>query len=303
MNENTSTTSSEREAMLEELLVRVTTHWYDPQSSGKTQILLGQLPSLPVNFPLSEGSSVLGTLIHSPETAEIVLDTPLSPEQVVAFYKERLSGEGWMELDRYRGHRQSGFTHAGVLGTMNDITLCKDVDTPSFYIQAFSGRGAMTDVRININGGEHSPCRQQQRGPKSRLMEHHGLYDLIPTLVPPAGAKQMGGGGSSGSDSVSSHATLETDAELATLAPHYAKQLEAGGWTKLDEGQSGPLAWNAWTFQDEDNEPWRGTFFIWKSPGKQREYSLHVEARWDTEEKPSSGWFGTSSTFNLSSDS
>ncbi len=291
MNENTSNTSTEREAMLEDLLVRVTTHWYDPRNSGKTQVVLGQLPSLPVTLPLPEGSRVLGTLIHGPERAEIILDVPLSAEQVVAYYKERLDADGWTEPDTFRGHRQSGFTHARFPGEMNSITLCKDADTPGFNIQAFSGRGAMTDVRIDISGGEFSPC-SQQRGPKSsRRMEHHGFYDLIPQLAPPEGAKQTGGGGSGGQDNASSSASLETDVELAALIPHYTKQIEAAGWIKQDEGQSGPLAWNAWKFQDEDNEPWRGFFFILKSPGKQREYSLYVEVKWDQEEKQSSGWF------------
>ena len=294
MNENTSNTSSEREAMLKELLVRMTTHWYDPRKPGRTQILLGQIPSLPVEFPLPEGSSVLGTLIRSPDSAEVILDMPLSAEQVIAFYKERLGADGWVEPDVFRGHRRSGFTHAGFPGETNSITLCKGADTPGFNIQAFSGRGSLTDVRIDIAGGEYSPCFQQ-RGPKSRRMERHGFHDLIPALAPPEGARQTGGGGSSGQDTVSSHAMLETDVELAALIPHYAKQIEAAGWIKQDEGQSGTFAWNAWKFQDEDNEPWRGTFFILKSPGRQREYSLYVEAKWDQEEKPSGGWFSYSS--------
>jgi hypothetical protein len=276
--------------MLEELLVRVTTHWYDPRKLGRTQVLLGQIPSLPVDFPLPEGSRVLGTLIHGPEHAEIILDMPSPPEQVITFYKERLEADGWVEPETFRGHRQSGFTHAGFPGEMNSITLCKDINTPGFNIQAFSGRGTMTDVRIDIAGGEFSPCGQQ-RGPKSRRMERHGFYDLIPALAPPEGARQTGGGGSGGSDSASSRATLETDVELNALLPHYAKQLEAAGWIKQDEGQSGPFAWNAWAFQDEDNEPWHGTFFILKSPGKQREYSLYAEVKWDQEEKQSGGWF------------
>ena len=294
MNENTSNISSEREAMLEDLLVRVTTHWYDPRKQGRTQVLLGQIPSLPVNFPLPDGSRVLGTLIHGPESAEIILDMPLSAEQVIAFYKERLGADGWVDPDTFRGHRQSGFTHAGIPAQMNNITLCKGTDTPGFNIQAFAGRGPLTDVRIDIAGGEFSPCGQQ-RGPKSRHMERHGFYDLIPVLAPPEGAKQTGGGGSGGQDNASSRAMLETDVELAALIPHYAKQLEAAGWIKQDEGQSGPFAWNAWKFQDEDNEPWRGTFFILKSPGRQREYSLYAEVKWDQEEKPSGGWFSYSS--------
>jgi len=291
MNENTSNNSTEREAMLEDLLVRLTTHWYDPRNSGKPQVLLGQVPSLPVTLPLPEGSRVIGTLIHGPEHADIVLDVPLPAEQVIEFYKERLGADGWAEPDMFRGHRPGGFTHAGIPGRVDSITLCKGTDTPGFNIQAFSGQGSMTDVRVDIVGGEFSPC-SQQHGPKSRRMEHHGFYELIPQLAPPEGARQMGGGGgSSGQNSADSRAALETDMEFAALIPHYAKQLEAAGWTKQDEGQSGPIAWNAWTFKDEDNEPWRGFFFILKAPGREREYSLYVEVKWDVEEKPSGGWF------------
>ena len=72
---------------------------------------------------------------------------------------------------------------------------------------------------------------------------------------------------------------LETDTALPvlTLADHYAAQLEKAGWTRSDEGDSGPLAWSAWKFRDEENESWWGLFFVMTLLDTQYRYFLYTE--------------------------
>jgi hypothetical protein len=113
---------------------------------------------------------------------------------------------------------------------------------------------------------------------------------------PPPGVKQvMGGGGGGGIDSFYSNATLEasTPRDLAELAAHYATQLEHAGWTRVEGGQSGPIAWNAWTFQDEDKEAGRGFFFILRMPGQREQYMLHLQVNLGTDSQPPGGWFSS----------
>jgi hypothetical protein len=89
----------------------------------------------------------------------------------------------------------------------------------------------------------------------------------------------MGGGGGSSQDRADTSATLETATALPILelAAHYAVQLEKAGWTRTDDGHSGPLAWHAWRFQDDENEPWQGLFFVMKLLGTERRYFLYIE--------------------------
>ncbi|HZR41903.1 MAG TPA: hypothetical protein VFB12_17405 [Ktedonobacteraceae bacterium] len=63
---------------------------------------------------------------------------------------------------------------------------------------------------------------------------------------------------------------------VRALADHYAEQLEKAGWARTDEGQSGPLAWHAWKFQDDAQESWQGQFFVMKIQGSERRYFSYI---------------------------
>ncbi|HEX6107899.1 MAG TPA: hypothetical protein VFZ02_00705 [Ktedonobacteraceae bacterium] len=273
-----STTSS-NEAILHELVLRLSTYPGDPRVNDP-RLLVGQVPiELSATLPLPEGSRVLGALIRSEEHVDIVVDSNLSPEAVLNFYRERMHAAGWSEPEPAMMPHHGGFVHSGFPGFENQAVFCKDSQGQALTVNAFEGRGGLTDVRLELSTGEYSPCTHQTRR-QSRMM-HMGLHDLIPSLVPPPGAHQLpGGGGSSSSDSYYSTATLETDIDLATLSAHYATQLEKAGWVRSSEGLNGPFAWHTWMFQDEENEPWRGLFFVLKTPGLEREHLLNVRVDW-----------------------
>lgn len=271
-------------SLLHELALRLTAYPGDPRVDDP-QLLVGQLPpDLSVEIPLPEGSRVLGSLIRSQENIEIVLDSALSPNEVTQFYKDRMTAGGWNELENMRP-THGGFVHSGFPTFLNHAVYCKGNQGPAFAVDAHEGKNARTNVRIDLNGGEHSPCAQPNRT-RHRMM-HRDLQQLIPPLVAPKGASQIGGGGGGGGDSWHSTAMLEADADLPTLAVHYNEQLTKGGWTLSDEGQAGPLTWSTWTFKDEEQEPWFGLFFILKIPGKNRKYAL--ELRIETDKKDDGG--------------
>lgn len=276
-----------REALLETLAVRLVTSPYDPRRQN-LQLLVGQLPdALPFEVPLPPGSRVIGTLVRSATYSDIVLDVPLPPEQALAFYREHLQAAGWAEPKQDRmGH--GGFVHSSMLALKHTMLFCKGPDGPSLDFKALAEQGGFTDVRLSLNLDEReSPCGQtarMQRQNRQQMMSEQ----LIPPLVAPAGAQQMSEGGGYGSDNCHSAATLEAGVDLATIAAHYAGQLEKAGWTQTDAGNAGPIAWHTWTFKDEENEPWRGVFFILKTPGLEKAHFLSIKA--DRENKPT--WQG-----------
>ena len=71
-----------------------------------------------------------------------------------------------------------------------------------------------------------------------------------------------------------------SDLEIAAIAAHYTRQLEAVGWTRHAEGQDGPLAWSTWTFQDDDGQNWQGWFFALRTSDQPGKYMLQVHAQW-----------------------
>lgn len=282
MDANTPGTN---EALLHELVLRLSVFPGDPRLSNP-QLLVGQLPSN-LNIPLPEGCRILGSLVRSQEIVSIVVDSRLSPEAVLQFYKDRLSADGWKEQEVLRPPH-GGFVHSGLRGLENRVVFCKGERGPAFTVSAFESGNGATDVRLEVNNSaEFSPCALQNR--MQRRMMHHTIQNLIPPLVPPKGAGQFGGGGGGGMDSWHSSATLTTDLELPDLATHYTTQLAKGGWKLTGEGHDGPIAWSTWTFSDEQGEPWRGLFFILKVPGKEHSFILEVRINWEKQEEEGGG--------------
>ena len=111
-------------------------------------------------------------------------------------------------------------------------------------------------------------------------MRAGAIFDLIPRLEAPTGARQKSWGSGHSSEYAYTSALLQTDVDLAALAIHYSKQLAQAGWIRSGEGQSGPLVWQTWTFQDEDRQPWNGQFFILKAQGKPRHHYLYIQVDW-----------------------
>jgi hypothetical protein len=102
------------EDALRELAVRLLTFHHSLLVAGQQvqepQLLVGQLPpDLPVELPLPEGSRLLGSL--AVENPMIAIETHLAGEDVVTFYRERLTTAGWTVPEHF-GPPQGGFVHS-----------------------------------------------------------------------------------------------------------------------------------------------------------------------------------------------
>ena len=75
-----------------------------------------------------------------------------------------------------------------------------------------------------------------------------------------------------------SHLSAGTGPIPVLLAAHYAAQLEQAGWTRTEEGRSGPQSWSAWTLTDEKGRPWTGTFTALALSGPPNRYLLQIHA-------------------------
>ena len=286
-----------REALLRELALRLTIYPADPFAQDP-QLYPEQLPpGLNTFLPLPEGCRLLGSLIRSPEQITIVLDALQSPEQVLTFYREQMKASGWQELDETMRPFMHGFTHTTMRGSGhgNTLTLCQGQGSRNIFIQAFTGTGSRTDVRINLNSGAHSPCNQRQR----RMRHMHPMREVLPLLVPPQGTRQQPGGGGGNDDRWYSTASLISTLDVQQLADHYQRQLEAAGWKYEAKGGDQQMAWSTWTFTDEDQQSMRGLFLIVKTPGREQENFLYVQAQTDTGEgqggQTSTSWLTLSS--------
>jgi hypothetical protein len=96
---------------------------------------------------------------------------------------------------------------------------------------------------------------------RGRLSRH--TRGFLPAAETPEGAIQEGGSSGRNPQGPYAETTLVSPMDLSTLGAHYKTQLEQAGCVFTEEGQQGPLLWNTWTLQEED-EQWYGFFMILK---------------------------------------
>ena len=87
----------------------------------------------------------------------------------------------------------------------------------------------------------------------------------MPWLTPPPGVRITSSGSGGSTDSWETRATAQTSMSAAELEAHYARQLEAGGWTRRDWRADGILAWSAWTVADDDRQ-WSALLYVLEEP-------------------------------------
>lgn len=240
------------------------------QSEESTEILVGRLPDLSVELPIPDGATVLGSAVREGgfgPSASIILDTPRTPDEARAFYRDRLPGDGWT-LTPWPAPQQGGFqppTDAG-----SPLLFCRGERGPALYLHTAPSGGG-TALRLDIHtDARHSPCRTRNRAP-------HGGLEFIPPLVAPDGARRVwmeGGGG--GDSSAHTTAVLEGDLDLAVAAAHYTAHLEGAGWRATASGQDGQVAWSRWSSNDDEGQEWEGALLILTQGGSPRRYLLHL---------------------------
>ena len=230
---------------------------YPISSYGEPEILVGELPSnLPVDVPVPRGAEVIGSIVHSNKytMVEIVLDVPQEPDEVLAFYRDRLTENGWEEMKQ---PSPSGFVSPMIRSW---ASFCLE-EKFSLNILVSTEEGKPSDVRLHVNDNPQfcNIYTDEPPTPSSRP------GDVLPALLAPDKATQMSRGGGGGGDQRYSQATLETSLSIAELHTHYRTQLMEAGWKSEEEGGNGTVAWSAWTFVDDSDNDWVG-FLLVRAP-------------------------------------
>lgn len=279
MDENTTSAAPNGDDdIFRELALRlVMAHFGGSQT--EPQLLPGALPpDLPFTLPIPDGARLLGTLLlgkratTSPvDRTMIVLDTALSGDEVIAFYEAKLPAEGWNAEDLPFRHR-GGFMPSGAERPAM-ANFDRGEQGPSLRIMCLPAPNDRTTVQVTVAEQPAMSVREQRQ----RQMMGRDSMRLLPAMPAPAGAEQVqGGGGSAGPDHVDSRATIETDLDVPAVGAHYQAQIQRGGWELRDSGESGPVAWSAWAFTDQEGQPWTGIFTAVRQPGTPRRYHLYV---------------------------
>ena len=258
-----------------------------PSPAGGTlraRLFPGALPpTLPLDLPLPPGSRLVGSAVapslaggpdfaHA-ETIEVVLDAPGTPDEIVAFYEGALTERGWTAA-RDQGPEPGGFVPERLGGFQPSsipsiVFFCPGAAGGWLALVVTPAPGGLTDVRVHLETGFPGPCG----GPGGPMRLPPGA-ELLPPLNAPPGVPVLPGGMGGGPGLWTAVAVALTGRSAAELEAHYARQLAAAGWTRLDGGVVGPLAWSTWTVPGAGE--WQGFLAVREAPGPDRRV-LHVE--------------------------
>jgi hypothetical protein len=229
-------------------------------------------PGLEIDLPVPPGVRLIGSVQRGAPGSknvvgvEVVLDAPGTPAEVAAFYQRALGERGWFAPPG-GGPPTGGFQPtAGPLYRM----FCAGSAGPFLTLSVYPVRDGPTDVRLSIPTGAPGPCGETPSRPP------HIPFDLLPALTVPEGvAVTTVTTGPNRPGTVSSDAIAETGLSPAALEAHFAAQLAAAGWTRVDGGAQGRLAWSAWQVPGEGE--WEGFLYVLDGPGAGcRSLHLHI---------------------------
>jgi hypothetical protein len=270
----------EKEELLYKLAMRLTTFFSDPNVENP-QLLVGSLPDpLPIHIPMPKGTRVIGTLVRGSRSLDIILEVPLTNTEVRNFYAQELKEEGWEPPEGMpdMGMRHGGFAPGFARMGMGSYEFYTHNSGVNLNVQIANEAQGQSDVRLTLNKNENTRATRMRR---QRMQQRHDTFSMLPTLQPPEGAFQHGGGGSSGGNGevhTSAVLILQDALSITDIIDHYAKQLVNANWAQTDAEVATHSAWSAWEFRDEFDEQWQAMFSLVKLPGEGIRYQLNLRA-------------------------
>ena len=220
------------------------------------RVLVGSIPEVTARVvPLPATARIIGSLVYSHSTRSAVAFAA-SADSVLRMMEQSLVGAGW---EKFEPPRHRGF-NSNVYGGGSQFCM-GDSAAVSLSVRPNAEGGTYLTIGHLLNH-EYSVCRMEP----PPLPERH--ESLIPTLLPPAGARSRGGGsGGGGGDHWHAHTQLQTTASIEELLEHYGAQLRAAGWQPGTSAADGALVLQTYRLTDDEGAQWNGLFTVSGEPG------------------------------------
>jgi hypothetical protein len=243
------------------------------------QLLPGQVaPEVPLELGAPPGGRIVGSAVRSsgpegPSSVEVVLDAPGTPGDAQRFYEQSFGRQGWSPQAAGPGGSPRGFQPSVPPPTFTPF--CRSAAGPWLLLGVAGRPNAPADVRVRVELRGGGPCATPPSGPV-RGQEPPGAA-LLPALYAPAGMPVELTGGGPGPRRFGSDATVVGEVPPTDLEAHFARQLQAAGWTRRDGAAQSALAWSTWTVPGtaETGEV-QGFLYVLAAPGSGQR-ALHVE--------------------------
>jgi len=245
------------------------------------QLLVGQLPpDFPAEIPIPADALVVGSLVGAQGMPRhtVVLDASGGPQDILRFYDERLTAQGWLPPP---GRDAVGTERtAGRPNEPRAIRWFKTADGPSLLVSVLSRSTGGTDVELALDLDPRH-CRMMWT-PPIRPDEAVLSEDFL-RLSPPPGSRVAHARRDMDSSSGAVHVSqiLDTALDVPDLLDHYAEQLRAAGWKEGERADSAPIGITAWRLDDTAGDDWWVILTVMKDPwtADHRVLSLHAQRK------------------------
>ena len=251
------------------LLVAASGGGGEPRS---VDVLPARLPGdLPLALPAPPsgrlvGSSVLYTRMRT-LAWDVIYDAPGVVSDINDFYANALPRLGW-NPPRSEDRPARGF-YPAVMGVAQRGIFCGSGASLLVNTAPTAANTLLVRVRVEANGSLcASSATTQTSGPSAA--------DALPGLAAPPGVPLRLTSGGFTADRAATTATAATTLPAAELQAHYARQLEAAGWTRTEGANTGPLVWSTWAVPGAGD--FRGFLSVLEVSDDRRELTVQLVA-------------------------
>lgn len=248
---------------------------------SELQLIPGKLPQhLPISLPLPQKAQVLGSIILSSNSFQIIVDLPQEPEQVKAFYRQQLSTAGWLE-------QKPGHSSLGEIGfldphqnwnTNQALEFCSLSDLAKLKIEVSSryrpSKQWYSQLRLFLE--VFSSTDSYDLSCLSSDNSSDVVKPLLPPLTPPSKVMIHSQFTVTSEHSSYSYAILGSEDDAQALVAHYAAQVEQLGWKLRTQGNNEQGIWSSWILPDHQELPTEGLLSITKLLGTSNEYIAYL---------------------------
>ncbi len=245
-------------------LLQLTERLLTLPGSGGAQILVGQLPEhWPSTVPLIEDTQLVGSVTFS-NRVQVVLETRLSPEQVLAAYYTGLTSQGAQVLP--------SSTTTGIEASRLSRFQLPEQDG-NLVVEAFTLTDE-TDTDVRLNWLPIDSCNEIQRQRSS-----FNQVSQIPLLMPPldAPSRYLGIANCKDADARGQFALFRatvTD-NASDVLEHFAQQLASASWQRIAQTDT-CITWRI-PRAGGANEAW-GALWVLEWPGRDHQKMIMVRA-------------------------
>lgn len=221
---------------------------YPGSPEGNTIIRIGEMPEeLNYDIPIPDGANIIASISQPFLELKLILNVPMTPADVKAFYEQALIVSGWSKLTV--ANHEGGFISTYDAGD----TYCRDDNQVALMVQTFE-TSQETDLRLTL----YSSDTKYMCNPGSQ--ETDQAFGIIPVLEMPAEAVMISGSSGSSSDGAAEiSADIQTELSTVKLGEHFMLQLTEQDWRMMSQGSADVLSWSTWEKNDDQNSLWVGT--------------------------------------------